>query len=184
MRSLHSWSLRSLLALGLLVGGGAADAAESPAISVRLPFNQYNLQLRGEDVVSLSLQLHRTPTGLRGRAFDVPTQLTLKEGGVSGVVGSTPVNLKVRQEGDTVHAEGGFINGRVTLRFSPAELHVYINQCTYKLTYTEGRYMGPRSCDSRLAPPVELAVPSMFQALTPVEQATLLLFALTEPDRV
>jgi hypothetical protein len=183
MRSLRSWSLRSLLALGLLVGGGAV-AADDPAIAVRLPFNAYNLRFQGEDVVSLAVQLHRSPTELRGRVFDAPALFTLKDGGVSGIVGPIPVNLKVRQEGDTVHAEGGFINGRVTLRYNPRELHVYINQCTYKLEHTEGRYLGRRSCDSRLAPPVEVALPEMFQGLAPVEQATLLLLALTPPDSI
>ncbi|HLM46045.1 MAG TPA: hypothetical protein VK458_19395 [Myxococcaceae bacterium] len=183
MRSLRSWSLGSLLALGLLVGGGAV-AANEPAIGVRLPFNAYNLRFEGEDVVSLAVQLRRSPTELRGRVFDAPTLLTHKEGGISGIVGSTPVNLKVRQEGDTVHAKGGFINGPVTLRYSPRELHVYINQCTYRLTYTDGRYIGPRSCDSRLVPPVEVSLPDMFQQLAPVEQATLLLLALTPPDSI
>lgn len=183
MRSLRSWFLRSFLVLGLVAGGGAV-AADAPAISVRLPYNAYNLRFQGEDVVSLAIQLHRSPTELRGRAFGAPTLLTLKEGGVSGVVGGTPVNLKIRQEGDTVQAEGGFINGRVTLRYSPEELHVYINQCTYKLTYSEGRYVGPRNCDSSLLPPVELGLPAMFQQLAPAEQVTLLLLALTEPGPI
>jgi hypothetical protein len=183
MRSLRSWSLRSLLALGLLVGGGAV-AADAPAIAVRLPFNAYNLRFEGEDVVSLGVQLHRSPTELRGRVFGAPSLFTLKEGGVSGVVGPTPINLKVHQEGDSLKAEGGFLNGRVTLSFNAQELHVYIDQCTYKLTYTEGRYVGPRSCSRKLAPPVEVALPEMFQQLAPVEQATLLLLALSDPDAV
>jgi hypothetical protein len=177
MPRLRFWS--SVLGLGLLVGG-VALGEPTPAISVNLPYDNYNLQLRGDDVVSRDLQLHRSETELRGRALGAFTWLTLKTDGASGVIGGTPVNLKVRKQGDTLFAEGGFINGPVTLRFSPRHLHVYVNQCTYelKLTENEGWYEGPRSCDSRLLPPVRFFVPPEFLARGSAEQAALLLFAL------
>ncbi|PTL75290.1 hypothetical protein [Vitiosangium sp. GDMCC 1.1324] len=183
MPSLRSWSRGSLLGVGLLVGGVAAGAPDSPVIAVHLPYESYNLQLSGDDVLSADIQLHRSATELRGRALGTAARLTLKEGGASGVVGSTPVNLKVHKEGDTLLAEGGFVDGRVTLRFNSKELHVYINQCRYELTYTEGWYEGPRSCDSRLAPPVRLSVPPEFLSRSASEQAALLLFALAPAGR-
>ncbi|HYO60088.1 hypothetical protein [Archangium sp.] len=156
----------------------AVGQSASPVIAVDLPYESYNLQLRGDDVVAPDIQLHRSAKELRGRALGGVAWLTLKEDGASGVVDATPVNLKVHKQGDTLLAEGGFINGRVTLRFSPKELHVYINQCRYELTYTEGWYQGPRSCDSRLLPPVRLFVPPELLGRGPAEQAVLLLFAL------
>jgi hypothetical protein len=145
---------------------------------VDLPYDNYNLQLRGDDILSRDLQLHRSATEIRGRVLGTAAQLTLKKDGASGVIGSRPVNLKVRKEGDTLFAEGGFIDGPVTLRWSPKELHVYINQCRYELAYTEGVYEGRRSCDSRLLPPVRFSVPPQLLERGPAEQAALLLFAL------
>ncbi|QRK07909.1 hypothetical protein JQX13_49425 [Archangium violaceum] len=154
-----------------------------PAISVDLPYRSFNLQFSGDDVFSPDLQIHRSGTELRGRALGLATLLTLKEDGVSGVVGSIPINLKVRKEGDTLIAEGGFIDGRTKLRFSPKALHVYINQCTYDLTFAEGVYQGPRSCDSRFSPPVRISVPPELLSRGASEQAALLLFALVSAGR-
>ncbi|OJT20519.1 hypothetical protein BO221_31465 [Archangium sp. Cb G35] len=175
MPLLRSWS--SVLGLGLLVGG-VALAEGTSVISVDLPYDNYNLQLRGADIVSRDLQLQRVGTELRGRALGSVAQLTLKKDGVSGAVGTSPVNLKVRTEGDTLLAEGGFIDGPVTLRFSPKELHVYISQCRYELAFAQGVYEGRRSCDSRLLPPVRFSVPPDLRERSPAEQAALLLFAL------
>jgi hypothetical protein len=152
----------------------------TPVISVDLPYDNYNVQLVGDDVVSRDLQLHRSDKEIRGRALGGLAQITLKPDGASGVINGSPVNLKVRKQGDTLFAEGGFINGPVTLRFSPRNLHVYINRCRYELKATEtgGWYEGPRGCDSKLLPPVRFFVPPELLARGPAEQATLLLFAL------
>lgn len=158
--------------------GGLALGQSTPAISVDLPYDNYNLQLRGDEVVSRDFQLHRSGTVIRGRALGVVAQLTLKKDGASGAVGISPVNLKVRTEGDTLLAEGGFVDGPVTLRFSPKQLDVYISQCRYELTYTGALYEGRRSCDSRLLPPVRVSVPPELLERGPAEQAVLLLFAL------
>lgn len=158
--------------------GGVAFGDSPPVISVDLPYDNYTLQLMGDEVVSRDLQLHRSDTEIRGRALGTMTRLTLKADGASGVIGGTPVNLKVHKQGDTLFAEGGFIDGPVTLRFSPRNLHVYINRCRYELTFTEGSYVGPRGCASRLLPPVRLSVPPELLTRGPSEQAALLLFAL------
>ncbi|WP_375766270.1 hypothetical protein NR798_31830 [Archangium gephyra] len=152
----------------------------TPVISVDLPYDNYNLQLRGDDVVSRDIQLHRSDTEIRGRALGGTAQLTLKPDKAAGVIGGSPVNLKVRQEGDALVAEGGFINGPVTLRLSPSDFHVYIDQCTYRLKSTgaEGWYEGRRSCDSKLLPPVRVFVPPELLSRGPAEQAALLLLAL------
>lgn len=160
--------------------GGVALGESTPVISVDLPYDNYNLQLRGDDIVSRDFQLHRSDTEIRGRALGGMAQLTLKPDGASGSINGSPVNLKVRKQGDTLFAEGGFINGPVKLRFSPRNLHVYIDQCTYELkpTGAGGWYEGQRSCDSKLLPPVRVFVPPELLERSASEQAALLLFAL------
>lgn len=177
MPRLRSWS--SVVGLGLLLGGVALGDSP-PVISLDLPYDNFNVQLRGDDIVSRDMQLHRSDTELRGRAPGGFVKLALQKDKATGVVGGSPVNLKIRQQGDTVFAEGGFINGPVTLRFSPRNLHVYVNQCTYdlKATETQGWYEGRRSCDSKLLPPVRVFVPPELVARGASEQAALLLFSL------
>ena len=170
--------IRLLLGIGLLAGGVAVGAPAEPAISVRLPQAAYNLRLAGGNVVANHIQLNWTPTEMRGRAFGTVAVLALKQDQVAGNIGGVPVNLKARTEGGALIGEGGFMGGPVELRFSPRELHVYLNGCTYQLKYVGDRYEGPRSCDSRLAPPVTVGVPEDFQNLTPAEQMILLLLSL------
>jgi hypothetical protein len=100
---------------------------------------------------------------------------------VQGTLGAQHVNLKVSKEGETVKAEGGFGNSPVELRLSPEELHVYVNNCTYRLkAKTAGRaYEGRRSCDRAFIPPSEVTLPDEFLAASPAEQATLLLLSLS-----
>ncbi|MCY1076649.1 hypothetical protein [Archangium lansingense] len=152
----------------------------TPVISVDLPYDNFNVELRGDDIVSREMQLHRSDTELRGSALGGTVKLELKPDKATGVIGGRPVNLKLRKQGDTLFAEGGFFDGPVTLRFSPKNLHVYVNQCTYdlKATENEGWYEGPRSCTSKLLPPVRVFVPPELLARGSAEQAALLLFTL------
>lgn len=185
MSTPRSRFLGSLLGLGLLLSGVAAAESELPAITVRLQYQAYNLSLSEDAVTSQGIQLHRSATALRGRAFGTVADLALKEDGVSGVLGDTPVNLKVRKEGDTVLAEGGFMGGPVKLRFNAKQLQLYVNRCRYDLTYVDGgRYEGRRSTDRALAPPIQLTVPPALQQRAPAEQVALLLFALADPERM
>jgi hypothetical protein len=170
--------VRFMLGLGLLAGGVALGASNDPAISVRLPTASYNVQLTGKDVVAPHLQLHHSPRELRGRAFDAPTVISFKQGEVTGNIGSGAVKLKIKTEGTTLKAEGGFAGRPVELTYSPTELTVYINDCTYRLKNTEGTYVGRRSCDHSYQRDTEVWLPEVFQELTPAEQATLLLLSL------
>jgi hypothetical protein len=171
--------VRFALSLGLLAGSAAMGASSEPHISVRLPQASYNVRLTGKDIVAPHLQLHHSRQELRGRAFEATTMLSLKEDGVTGRIGNTLVNMKVSTEGDTVKSEGGFLGRPAEVRFSPAELHVYVGGCTYRLKNTEGTYVGKRSCDLALAPPSEVVIPEEFRELTPAEQVALLLLSLS-----
>jgi len=167
-----------MLGLGLLAGGAALAAPKEPAISVRLPQNSYNVKLTGKDVVSQALQLSHSPKELRGRVGGTTAVISFKEGEATGNIGQGAVNLKIKVEGDTVKAEGGFGGRPVTLSYSPTELTVYINDCTYRLKNNEGTYTGRRSCDRPLQRDTEVSIPEVFQQLTPPEQATILLLSL------
>jgi hypothetical protein len=167
-----------MLGVGLLVGGAALAESKEPVISVRLPQASYNVKLTGKDIVSQSLQLSHSPKELRGRVGATTAAISFKENEAKGNIGQAPVNLKIKVEGTTVKAEGGFAGRPVELSYSPSELTVYINDCTYRLKNTEGTYTGRRSCDRSLVRDTEVTIPAEFQQLTPPEQATILLLSL------
>jgi hypothetical protein len=171
--------VRFTLGLGLLAGG-VALAADAPSISVRLPQASYNVQITGKDIVSPSIQLSHSPREMRGRVADAPTVITFKDGEANGNIGQTAVKLKIKTEGDTVKAEGGFAGRPVEVSYSPKELTVYIHDCTYRLKNNdnEGVYVGRRSCDRAYQRDTEVVLPEVFQELTPAEQVTLLLLSL------
>lgn len=168
-----------MMGLGLLAGAVALAEPKEPAISVRLPQSSYNVRLTGKDIISPTIQLSHSPKELRGRVGDATATISLKENEAKGNIGPGAVNLKIKVEGDTVKAEGGFGGRPAELSYSPAELTVYINDCTYRLkNNTEGTYVGRRSCDRAFARDTEVAIPQVFQQLTPAEQATILLLSL------
>ncbi len=167
-----------MLGIGLLAGGVAVGAPNESAISVSLPQATYNVRLVDGNVVANHIQLNWSPTKMQGRAFGSVAVLSLKQDTVSGNIGGVPVNLKARTEDGALIGEGGFLGGPVRLRFSPQELHVYLNGCTYRLKAEGDHYVGPRSCDSPLARPVTVGLPEDFQKLTPAEQMILLLLSL------
>lgn len=174
--------IRFMLGLGLLAGGVALAEPKEPTISVRLPQASYNVRLTGKDIVSPAIQLHHSPTELRGRVGGVTATISFKENEAKGNIGTGAVNLKIKAEGDTVKAEGGFGGRPVELSYSPTELTVYINDCTYRLKNTEdtseGTYVGRRSCDRAFERDTEVTIPEVFRQLTPPEQATILLLSL------
>jgi hypothetical protein len=167
-----------MMGLGLLAGGVALAQPSEPVISVRLPQATYNVRLTGKDVVSPAIQLHHSPKELRGRVGEVTATISFKDNEAKGNIGSGAVNLKIKAEGNTVKAEGGFGGRPVELSYSPTELTVYINDCTYRLKNTEGTYVGRRSCDRAYERNTEVTIPAVFQQLTPPEQATILLLSL------
>jgi hypothetical protein len=167
-----------VLSLGLLAGGVAVGAPTEPHISVKLPQTSYNVRLTGKDIVAPHLQLHHSREELRGRAFEATTVLSLKEDKVTGTIGGSLVNMKITTQGDTLKSEGGFLGRPAELRFSPAELHVYVNGCTYRLKNVEGTYVGRRSCDRVFEPDSEVVIPEVFEELTAPEKVALLLLSL------
>lgn len=184
MPHLRSRVLGSLLGLGLLLSGVAAAESKAPAITVQMTDSAYNLMLSEDAVTSPNIQLHRSTTELRGRAFGAVANLLLTEDAVSGAVGGNPVNLKVHKEGDTLIAEGGFMNSPLKLRFNAKELVVDINRSHYPLTFSSGRYVDMRSQKDHVAPFVQLTVPSELQQRAPSEQVALLVLALAAPHRM
>ena len=179
MNFFRSHLMRCALGVGLLAGGVAfAIPDNAPAISVQYWRTNYNLRFAGNDVLSAGVQLHLDSGAARGRVGGLDAQMTLKDDKITGVVGGQHTNLKVKKEGDSLKAEGGFLGKRVELRYGPTELHVYMTGCTYDLKYVEGVYEGRRSCDSSIAPPIQVTVPNALSERTPSEQTLLLLLAL------
>jgi hypothetical protein len=173
--------VRWVLGIGLLAGGVALAESSEPVISVRVPQAAYNVKLTGKDIISPSIQLHHSPKELRGRLGDAVTQISFKENGATGNIGGAAVNLKVKVEGNTLKAEGGFAGRPAEMTYSPTELTVYLNDCTWRLKNEgeAGTYVGRRSCDSSTARDSQVTIPDAFQQLSPAEQATILLLSMS-----
>lgn len=174
--------VRSVLGLGLLAGGVAVGAPTEPTISVRLPQQSYNVKLTGKDIVAPHLQLSHSPREMRGRLGDAVTNIAFKGNEATGNIGGAAVNVKTKKEGDTLKAEGGFAGSPVELTYSPKELTVYIQGCTYRLKGnpdSPGAYVGRRSCDHVYQRDTEVTVPEAIQELSPAQQATVLLLSLS-----
>ncbi|MFL5348450.1 MAG: hypothetical protein ACJ8AT_26945 [Hyalangium sp.] len=171
---------RWTLGLGLLAGGVVLAEPQDAVISVSLPTASYNVKLTGKDIISQAMQLSHSPKEMRGRVGESPTVITFKDGEANGTIGGAVVKLKIKTEGKTVKAEGGFGGGPVELTYSPTELTVYIHDCTFRLKNdSEGSYVGRRSCDRAYQRDTEVSLPEVFQQLSPAEQATLLLLTLS-----
>lgn len=169
--------LRVTLGIGLLAGG-VALAADEPAIAVRLPRITFNMKLSGTDIVAPHVQLSRANNELRGRIGDATVAFKVEGEKLTGNIGGAPVSLKAQMDGDTLKGKGGFAGSPSEVRLSPSELYVYVNQCTYRMKHTEGRYVGKRSCDLALQPPTEVTIPDALNQYSPVERVALLLLAL------
>ncbi|NVJ26413.1 MULTISPECIES: hypothetical protein [Myxococcus] len=172
---------RGVLAVAIVLGAGVAvSAPKDDAINLRIARQQYNLVMTSENVTGQDFQLARTANGLRGQTYLGVVDVKFKEGEVKGSLGSALVNLKVKRDGDTVEAEGGFGGRPATVKLSKDELKIYIRDCTYRLKAREpGRsYAGKRSCDTSLVPESEIWLPDEFLAASPEEKVALLLLAL------
>ncbi|NTX05513.1 hypothetical protein HUA74_28515 [Myxococcus sp. CA051A] len=172
---------RGVLVAAVVLGAGAAvSAPKQDAINLRIAREQYNLVMTADEVTGQDFQVARTPGGLRGRTYLGVVDVKLKDGEVRGSLGSALVNLKVKRDGDTLEAEGGFGGRPASVKLTPDEMKIYIRDCTYRLKAREpGRsYAGKRSCDMATVPESEVWLPDEFLAASPEEKVTLLLLAL------
>ncbi|AKF79225.1 hypothetical protein SAMN05443572_101225 [Myxococcus fulvus] len=172
---------RGVLALAVVLGAGVAvSAPKQDAINLRIARQQYNLVMTADEVTGQDFQVTRTGKGLRGRTYLGVVDVKFEDGAVKGSLGPAAVNLKVKRDGDTLEAEGGFGGRPATVKLTKDELKIYIRDCTYRLKAREpGRsYAGRRSCDSVTVPESEVWLPDEFLAAGPEEKAALLLLAL------
>ncbi|WP_375755200.1 hypothetical protein [Corallococcus exercitus] len=179
-RDIRSW-WRGAVLVGVLAGAGVAVAELPPEpLPPRTSRFLADLLISEDDVTGSSVQLSRLPGELRGRVYGSFVSLRLEDARVKGNIGQSLVNLDVKKEDGVLKAQGGFWGRPVTLSWSPRELTVYVRDCTYRLhALLPGRiYEGPRSCDSRLQPPMTLTLPDLFLSASPEEQASLLLLTL------
>jgi hypothetical protein len=179
----YSQSLRravGVVAVLAAAGGAVAASSDVDKISFRVVRAQFNLTMSPQHVTGPEYQVDRVPNALRGRVAGTDVQLSLEDQKVKGTLGTLPVNLDVKKEGDVVTAKGGFWGRPVTVSYSPKELTIYVRDCTYRLKAKElGRsYEGRRSCDRAFTPPAEISLPDEFLTARPEEQVSLLLLAL------
>jgi len=84
---------------------------------------------------------------MRGTAFSRPVNLAIEGGRVSGLVGTTPVQLTVTRESGALRARG-LIRGRLSdFTLGEGRLNGQIGACGYDLAWTaRAGYEGARSC--------------------------------------
>ena len=168
-------------ALGVgLLGGGVALAQRESAIYVAHQNAIYNVRLTGTELVAPDVQLRHSSKEIRGQLGGATTAIAFKGSDAGGTIGAGAVNLKIRVEGTTVKAQGGIAGRVVELTYSPAELSVYVKDCTWRLRSTEpNAYVGRRSCDPPFYRDTEVKLPERFLQLSPAEQATILVLVLS-----
>ncbi|GEN07751.1 hypothetical protein SAMN05443572_101224 [Myxococcus fulvus] len=173
---------RGVLALAVVLGGGVAvSAPKQDAINLRFGLRQVNLTMRAEDVTGQDFQVSRKDRGLRGRTAVGLVDVKFEDGAVKGSLGPALVNLKVKRDGDTVEAEGGFGGRPATVKFTQDSLEIYIRDCTHRLSAREaGRsYAGQSNCSvGGSAGEAKLWLPDAFLEASPEEKVTLLLLAV------
>lgn len=149
----------SLLMLGLLAGAPAL-AQPTQYLALRTPANDFTARVTETGLSSPQLQLGLTEDALRGRAFGLPVNITLQDHRISGIYGQGPVNLRLKEEGDTLEARGTFGGQLTNFKVSPQGLSGTVGRCSYQLTAAqEDRYQGWRSCGYGLETPVTLSIP-------------------------
>ena len=150
----------ALVTLGLLAGSTALAQQPTQYLDLRTPANALTVRVTDDGLSSPQFQLGVDDAGLRGRAFGLPVNISLGEGKIGGIYGRGPVNLKVKEEGDTLEARGTFGGQLTNFKIGPKALTGTVGRCSYQLTASQGdRYQGYRSCGYGLETPVILSIP-------------------------
>lgn len=150
----------ALVALGLLAGSTAVAQQPTQYLALRTPANALTVRITDDGLSSPQFQLGVDDEGLRGRAFGLPVNISLGDGKIGGIYGRGPVNLNVKQEGDTLEARGMFGGQLTHFKIGPKGLSGNVGRCSYQLTASrEDRYQGWRSCGQGLETPVILSIP-------------------------
>lgn len=87
--------------------------------------------------------------GLRGRAYDLPVNLSFDEGRVRGIAGTSPFNLDVRRENGALVAEGLIYGQLADLRLDEEKLTAQIGACGFDLSRSPRSpyyYVGMAAC--------------------------------------
>jgi hypothetical protein len=149
-----------VLTAGLLAWA-TAGAAENQDIFLRTPGESISATVKGDSVESPDLQLYRSSSAVRGRAFGHVVNLDLKSDQVTGIVGGQPTRLKLNsQAGGGLEAVGLLGGGLTRFKLTPKEISGTVGACSYALQFTGARYEGWRSCRGQIENPVYLELPA------------------------
>lgn len=156
--------LASLLAAGL---ASAQPSAQPPQDSgpqylyLRTPANAVTARVTPQGITSPEFQVNLSPNAVRGRAFGRPVDLSLNtdKNEITGIFGQGPVNLRLKDEGTYIEADGMFGGQISNLRLSNEELTGTVGRCSYQLRVEGKQYQGSRSCGSGVESPVVVTIP-------------------------
>lgn len=130
-------------------------------------------------VVGPDVQVNVSSSGLRGKAFNRPVEVTWKADEVTGMIGRTPVQLSVRREGDQLYAHGLFEGRLSDLRVSPTGIEGPIGSCSYSLKGSQTEYQGFRSCSQAPQSPTTVEIPPGLWEKPDAEKIALLALMLS-----
>jgi len=163
------------LGLGAPVGAATVTVSSQDEIQVHAGDRVVEAKIAGDKLFGAQVQVQRYGSELRGRAFNTAVQLEFNPGKVTGQVGSRPVNLQVRQNGDGVDVNGLFAGNLSNLRIRPTALSGRMGRCDYDLTLAGTHYEGWRRCDGEGVPvPASLQLPEALASLSDSEQVAIL----------
>jgi hypothetical protein len=138
------------------------QAKQTPQyLDLRTPGSAVTARVTPQGITSPELQLDVSPTTLRGRAFGRPVDLTLKQdqNSITGMYGMSPVNLRLKNNGVAIQANGMFAGQLSNLKLSKEELSGTVGRCSYQLKAKDQQYEGSRSCGFGLENPVSVSIP-------------------------
>jgi hypothetical protein len=163
-----------------LVCGGSPRAAEGRVqLGLSVPALSVTLAWDGRQVIGAGHQLTREGDELRGQAWGQPVDLSLREGRVSGLVGTLPARLSVSAEENGTLKIGGTWAGQLSrLEVGPEELEGRVGLCSYELRADGEGYRGQRRCAGRWLEPTTVSLPAALEAYPPEERAALLALLL------
>jgi hypothetical protein len=150
-----------LLMFGLLAATPALASEPTQYLDLRTPAASLTARVTKDGLSSPDLQLGLTDTALRGRAFGRPVNIALGDDHIGGIYLGGPVDLKLKEDGDTLEARGSFGGQLTNFKVSPKSLTGTVGRCSYQLTAAkeQDRYQGTRSCGFGLENPVTLSIP-------------------------
>src|SRR5262249_12296008 len=130
-------------------------------------------------LVGPDVQVSVSDSGLRGKAFNRPVEVSWKGDEVTGMIGRAPVQLSVRRQGDELYAHGLYEGRLSDFKISRTGIEGPIGSCSYSLKGSQTEYQGFRSCSQAPQSATTVQIPPGLWEKPDAEQIALLALMLS-----